>query len=33
MTRKKGAQSVDLIPGRRIILSAGVGKTNLEELK
>ena len=33
MTRKKGAQSVDLVPGRRIILSAGVGKTNLEELK
>ncbi len=33
MKKKNGAQSVDVIPGRRIVLSAGVGKTNVEELK
>ena len=33
MTKKNGAQSVEVIPGRRIVLSAGVGKTNIEELK
>ena len=33
MAKKNGAQSVQTIPGRRIVLSAGVGKTNLEELK
>lgn len=33
MTKKNGAQSVDIIPGRRIVLSAGIGKTNIEELK
>ena len=33
MTKKNGAQSVDVIPGRKIILSAGVGKTNIDELK
>lgn len=32
MAKKFGAQSVEVIPGRRIILSAGVGKTNSEEL-
>ena len=33
MAKKNGAQTVDVIPGRRIILSAGVGKTNIDELK
>ena len=33
MTKKNGAQSVDVISGRRIVLSAGVGKTNIDELK
>ena len=33
MVKKNGAQSVDTIPGRRIVLSAGVGKTNVDELK
>ncbi len=33
MSKKNGAQSVDTIPGRRIVLSAGVGKTNVDELK
>ena len=33
MAKKNGAQSVEVIPGRRIVLSAGVGKTNVDELK
>lgn len=33
MSKKNGAQSVDHIPGRKIVLSAGVGKTNVNELK
>ena len=33
MVKKNGAQSVEVIAGRRIVLSAGVGKTNIEELK
>ena len=33
MARKNGAQSVETIAGRRIVLSAGVGQTNVEELK
>ena len=33
MAKKNGAQSVELIPGRKVILSAGVGKTNVDELK
>lgn len=33
MAKKFGAQSVEVIPGRKIVLSAGVGKTNVEELK
>ena len=33
MVKKNGAQSVDTIPGRKIVLSAGVGKTNVDELK
>lgn len=32
MAKKNGAQSVETIPGRRIVLSAGVGKTNVDEL-
>ena len=33
MAKRFGAQSVETIPGRKIILSAGVGKTNIDELK
>lgn len=33
MAKKNGAQSVEVIPGRHIVLSAGVGKTNINELK
>lgn len=33
MAKKNGAQSVEVIPGRKIVLSAGVGKTNIVELK
>lgn len=33
MTKVNGAQSVETIPGRKIILSTGVGKTNIDELK
>ena len=33
MAKKNGAQSVETIPGRKIVLSAGVGKTNVDELK
>lgn len=33
MVKRNGAQSVEVIAGRRIILSAGVGKTNVDELK
>ncbi len=33
MAKKNGAQSVEIIPGRKIVLSAGVGKTNVDELK
>ncbi|MBQ4537890.1 MAG: hypothetical protein II994_09795 [Lachnospiraceae bacterium] len=33
MAKKNGAQSVETIPGRKIVLSAGVGRTNIDELK
>lgn len=33
MAKINGAQSVEVIPGRKIVLSAGVGKTNITELK
>lgn len=33
MAKKNGAQSVEVISGRQIVLSAGVGKTNIDELK
>lgn len=33
MAKKNGAQSVDVVAGRKIVLSAGVGKTNVDELK
>ncbi len=32
MVKKNGAQSVEVIPGRRIVLSTGEGKTNVDEL-
>lgn len=33
MAKKNGAQTVETIPGRKIVLSTGVGKTNIDELK
>ena len=33
MVKKKGSQTVDTVPGRRIVVSSAVGKTNLDELK
>lgn len=33
MAKVNGAQSVETIPGRKIVLSTGVGKTNVDELK
>lgn len=33
MAKVNGAQSVETIPGRKIVLSTGVGKTNIEELQ
>lgn len=33
MDKINGAQSIQVIPERRIIISAGKGKTNLDELK
>ncbi|MBE5851595.1 MAG: hypothetical protein E7299_01370 [Lachnospiraceae bacterium] len=33
MAKVNGAQSVEKIAGRKIVLSAGVGKTNIDELK
>ena len=33
MAKKKGAQSVEVVPGRRIVVSSAVGKTNVDELK
>lgn len=33
MAKKNGAQSVETVAGRRIVLSAGDGKTNIDELK
>ena len=33
MAQKNGAQSVETIAGRKIVLSAGVGQTNIDELR
>lgn len=33
MAKKNGAQTVEVIPGRHIVLSSGVGKTTVDELK
>ncbi len=33
MAKKNGAQTVEKIKGRNIVLSSGVGKTNIDELK
>ncbi len=33
MAKKNGAQTVETITGRKIVLSSGVGKTNIDELK
>ena len=33
MVKKNGAQSVDVVSGRKVVVSAGVGKTNVDELK
>ena len=32
MTKTNGAQTVEVIPGRRIVLSGAVGRTNVDEL-
>jgi len=31
MAKKNGAQTVEVIPGRKVILSSGVGRTNIDE--
>ncbi len=33
MSKTNGAQTVQIIPGRNIVLSAGVGRTNIDELR
>ncbi len=33
MAKTMGTQTVDVIPGRRIVISSCVGKTNVEELQ
>ena len=33
MAKQNGAQSVETVAGRRIVVSAGVGKTNVDELR
>lgn len=33
MAKRNGAQTVEVIPGRKVVYSAGVGKTNVDELK
>ncbi len=33
MAKTNGAQTVEMIAGRKIVLSRGVGKTNIDELK
>ncbi|MBE5884564.1 MAG: hypothetical protein E7291_09190 [Lachnospiraceae bacterium] len=33
MAKTNGAQTVELITGRKIVMSTGVGKTNIDELK
>ena len=33
MAKKKGAQSVETVPGRRIVVSSAVGNTNVDEIK
>ncbi len=33
MKKTNGAQSVEVVAGRHIVVSAGVGKTNVDELK
>ena len=33
MAKVNGAQSVEMIPGRKIVLSRGKGKTNVAELQ
>lgn len=33
MAKKNGAQSVETVAGRKIVVSAGVGKTNVDELR
>ncbi len=33
MAKRNGAQTVETVTGRNIVVSAGVGKTNVEEIK
>lgn len=33
MSKKNGAQTVEVVEGRRIVVSSAIGKTNIDELK
>ena len=33
MSKKNGAQTVDVVSGRNVVVSAGKGKTNIDEIK
>ena len=33
MAKRNGAQTVETVAGRKVVVSAGVGKTNVEEIK
>ena len=33
MAKRNGAQTVEAVAGRKIVVSAGVGKTNVDEIK
>ena len=33
MAKRNGAQTVEAVAGRHVVVSAGVGKTNVDEIK
>ena len=33
MAKRNGAQTVEAVAGRQVVVSAGIGKTNVEEIK
>ena len=33
MAKKNGAQTVEAVAGRKVVVSAGKGKTNIDEIK